>query len=308
MILSVSRRTDIPAFYSDWFYNRIKEGFVYVRNPMNSHQVSKICIHPEVVDCIVFWTKNPQPMLERLNELKEYSFYFQFTLNPYTQPIERCIPSKQVIITTFKKLSDVIGPERMVWRYDPILLSGEIDLDYHYTEFSRLADTLKGFSNRCIISFIDLYRKIEKRMLELGIRSLSEDEVYILSAKLAEVAKENGFEIETCAEKYNLEQFGIHHASCVDKARIESLVGTRLNAKKDPNQRKACGCIASIDIGEYNTCHHNCAYCYANSGRRSAVNKNVRHNSASPFLIGEQSDVDTITVRKVWTLTGSSFK
>lgn len=131
MILSVSRRTDIPAFYSDWFFNRMKEGFVYVRNPMNIHQVSRITLSPEVIDCIVFWSKNPRPMLPRLGELKDYMYYFQYTINAYDQGLEVGVPRKEGVINTFKALSEAIGPKRVIWRYDPILLTETLDKDYH---------------------------------------------------------------------------------------------------------------------------------------------------------------------------------
>ena len=156
MILSVSRRTDIPAFYSEWFFNRIKEGFVYVRNPLNIHLVSRISLDPKLIDCIVFWSKNPKPMLKRLDELKDYMYYFQFTINPYNEYLENRVPKKQQIIDTFHKLSSAIGPQRTIWRYDPILLTNDIDINYHVTYFEEIAKRLYGYTNTCVISFVDL--------------------------------------------------------------------------------------------------------------------------------------------------------
>lgn len=159
MILSVSRRTDIPAFYSDWFFNRLQAGFVDVRNPMNIHQISRIKISPDVVDCIVFWTKNPKKMLDRLDELSGYNYYFQFTINPYDKQIEHYVPQKSEVIATFQALSMKIGPEKVIWRYDPILLTNKIDVNYHIKYFNELAKRLNGYTNRCVISFVDLYKK-----------------------------------------------------------------------------------------------------------------------------------------------------
>ena len=162
MIISVSRRTDIPAFYSEWFFNRLKAGEVLVRNPMNARQISKIKLTPDAVDGIVFWTKNPAPMLDRLYLLKDYIYYFQFTLNAYGKEIESGVPSKnRFVIPTFQRLSDLIGPDRIVWRYDPIFLNETYTIDYHIYYFEKLARRLSPFTRKCTISFLDSYRNIE---------------------------------------------------------------------------------------------------------------------------------------------------
>ena len=157
MIISASRRTDIPSHYADWFYNRIKEGYVCVRNPMNVHQISRIPLSPDVIDGIVFWTKNPRPMMDRLDLLRDYMYYFQFTINSYGQDIEANIPSKNdIIIPTFRELSDMIGCERVIWRYDPILLTKKYSIDYHIRYFEEIAKRLSGYTEKCIISLVDL--------------------------------------------------------------------------------------------------------------------------------------------------------
>ncbi len=164
MIISASRRTDIPSYYSEWFFNRIKEGYVCVRNPMNIHQVGKIPLSPDVIDGIVFWTKNPTPMLNRLDEISQYNYYFQFTVNSYNTDIETNIPSKNdVIIPTFQKLSKQIGKNRVIWRYDPILINEKYTLEYHLTYFKMMADKLADYTEKCTISFIDIYRNIQKK-------------------------------------------------------------------------------------------------------------------------------------------------
>lgn len=175
MIISASRRTDIPAFYSEWFLNRIKEGYAIVRNPMNNKPV-RILLSPDIVDCIVFWTKNPIPMIPRLDELKDYCYYFQFTLTGYGRDVEANLPDKKnELIPAFKQLSDKIGPERVIWRYDPILINEKYSMEYHIEAFSYLASSLKGYTEKCVISFVDMYAKNMKAMHDLGVRDITED-------------------------------------------------------------------------------------------------------------------------------------
>ena len=171
MIISASRRTDIPTYYSTWFFNRLQEGYVLVRNPLNIHQVSKISLDPDVIDGIVFWTKNPIPMLDKLDRLKDYVYYFQFTLTSYGKDVETGIPSKKaVIIPAFQRLSDAIGPDRVIWRYDPIFLSETYSADYHIRFFEELAKKLSPYTKKCTISFIDMYRKTQKNVAGLSMR------------------------------------------------------------------------------------------------------------------------------------------
>lgn len=299
MILSVSRRTDIPAFYSEWFFNRLKEGFVYVRNPMNIHQVSKIVLSPEVIDCIVFWSKNPRPMLNRLDELKDYMYYFQFTINPYDKGLELGVPRKDGIINTFKELSEKIGPRRVIWRYDPILLTDSMDEDYHVRYFEEIAKRLAGYTDTCIISFVDLYKKTLRNLQGTSTREPSLKETEELATKMAAIANRYGFSIQTCAEKIALETVGIKHGKCIDDALIEELLGVKLIVGKDPNQRKECGCVQSIDIGEYNTCAHGCKYCYANFKDGVVVRNRLAHDPLSPLLIGSLAPEDKVTDRKM---------
>ena len=299
MILSVSRRTDIPAFYSDWFFNRVKEGFLLVRNPMNIHQLSKVNILPDVVDCMVFWTKNPKPMLERLNELNSYNYYFQFTLNSYDKNIEINVPEKKDIIKTFQKLSNMIGRNRVVWRYDPIFLTNEFNIDYHIKWFDYLAEKLSGYTNKCVISFIDLYKKTQKNLSGINLIEMNEDLIAAISYEISNIASKYSMPVETCSEKIDLSKYNIKHGKCIDEQLIARITGKRIESAKDPNQRLICGCIKSIDIGAYNTCKHNCLYCYANFNKEM-VYKNVSlHNDSSPLLCGEVNENDNITLRVV---------
>lgn len=303
MILSVSRRTDIPAFYSEWFFNRVKEGFVYVRNPMNRHLISKIKLTPELIDCIVFWSKNPSPMLNKLHLLNDYMYYFQFTINPYNTGLEVNVPKKDSIIETFKQLSDRIGPKRVIWRYDPILLSNDMDISYHVKYFKAIASRLNGYTNTCVISFVDQYKKTQRNLRNTTARELYFNEMVTLAMEIAKLATIYGIKIQSCAEAIELAQIGIQHGRCIDNILIEDLLGLKLVVTKDKNQRLECGCVQSIDIGEYNTCLHNCLYCYANYNTNLVNHNKTQHDPNSPLLIGNIEPSDIIKER-----TLQSFK
>lgn len=300
MIISASRRTDIPAFYSEWFFNRINEGYVYVRNPINTHQISKVNLSADVIDGIVFWTKNPIPMIDKMSELEKYIYYFQFTLNAYEKDIEPNVPSKNdYIIPAFQKLSSIIGKERVVWRYDPIFINNYYTLDYHKKHFQLLCSQLSSFTEKCTVSFIDLYKNTIQNTKRFNIRPLTDNEVFELMDFFVSVAKNEGIYIDTCTEEYELSSLGIGHACCIDKQRLERLGNYTLKIGKDKNQRGVCGCIESIDIGMYNTCKNGCAYCYANFNPSIASKNHSSHIPESPLICGYIGEEDKITIRKV---------
>ncbi len=298
MIISASRRTDIPSFYSEWFFTRLKEGDVLVRNPMNPHQIGKVSLSPEVVDGIVFWTKNPLPMLGRLPELERYLYYFQFTLNAYGRDVEPGLPSKKdILIPAFQHLSKSIGRERVVWRYDPIFFSEEYTVDYHCKSFRAVAARLGEYTEKCTVSFLDLYRHIARTVRRLDIRPGTAEQQLQLLQKFSEIAGEYGFCIDTCAEEPGFDALGIPHARCIDRERLERLGNCRMPVPKDPNQRPACGCAASIDIGAYNTCPNGCLYCYANHSLGAAGTRMQAHRPDSPLLFGSVEAGDVIKER-----------
>ncbi len=300
MIISASRRTDIPSYYSEWFFNRIKEGYVCVRNPMNIHQVGKISLSPDVVDGIVFWSKNPTPMLNRLDEISQYNYYFQFTVNSYNTDIETNIPSKNdVIIPTFQKLSKQIGKDRVIWRYDPILINEKYTLEYHLTYFKMMADKLADYTEKCTISFIDIYRNIQKNMSSLQISSPTKEQQEEIISKFVDIANEHGIYIDTCAEKIDFDKYGVKHAHCIDRERLERIGNYKLDVDKDKNQREECGCVSSIDIGSYNTCKNGCLYCYANFSQKTVITNHLKHNPNSPLLYGEIESDDIVKERIV---------
>lgn len=303
MILSVSRRTDVPNYYSDWFINRLKEGFLYVRNPMNIHQISRINLSPEVVDCIVFWTKNPANMLGKLEYLQDYAYYFQFTLTGYGRDMEPNLPEKRKeLIPAFQKLSEKIGKEKVIWRYDPILLSDKYTADYHLKAFEEIAGNLAGYTEKAVISFVDLYEKTWRNTRGLGIRLATEKEMMGLAAEMAQIASKYNLEIESCAEQWDFQKVGIQRGSCIDKKLIERIIGCRLTGQKDKNQRKECGCFESVEVGAYNTCLNGCRYCYANFSDEK-VKENIKlYRQDAPLLCGNIGPDDKITDRKMKSL------
>lgn len=298
MILSVSRRTDIPAFYCDWFFNRLRENYVCVRNPMNYHQVSRISLSPEVIDCIVFWTKDPTKIIDRLHLLERYPYYFHVTINGYDRCIERFLPEKEAVLSSFVRLSDKIGKRRVIWRYDPIILADNISIDFHADKFRELARRLENHTDKCIISFVDSYQKTTRNTADLGILTITREQMREIAERLAAIALGHGMRIETCSEEIALEDLGIYHASCIDKTLISELTGYAIHAKED-GQRSGCQCVACIDIGAYNTCKHGCTYCYATYSDSTAQNNWSRHNALSPLLIGELGSDDKVTDRKM---------
>ena len=303
MIISASRRTDIPTYYSEWFFNRLREGDVLVRNPMNARQISRISLSPEAVDGIVFWTKNPVPMLSLLGELEPYPYYFQFTLTAYGRDVEPNLPGKNgVLIPAFQELSRMAGRERVVWRYDPIFLSDRYTVEYHCRYFRVLAAKLGEYTEKCTVSFLDFYRSTARNMRSLHIREMTAAQQREMMERFSEIAGEYGLYIDTCSEAISLEDLGISHASCVDRERLERIGGYRLKVGRDRNQRKECGCAASVDIGAYDTCGNGCLYCYATDSPPRAAERVRAHRPDSPILFGTVGPEDVIREREAVSL------
>ena len=290
MIISASRRTDIPAFYSEWFLNRIKEGFVDVLNPFNPKQANRISLKKDDVTCIVFWTKDVSPILEKIDQLEGYNYYFQYTLNGYGKDVEANVPQNyKKRIDTFIALSNKIGKNKVVWRYDPILINEKYTIDGHIRCFEILAKELSNYTNKCVFSFLDMYNKTIKNTKGLGIIDITEKDMDYIASELSKIAKKYNIELATCCEKIDLEKYGIKHNSCIDGKLIKELFDLDVDDKLD-KQREYCGCLKCHDIGAYNTCLHQCKYCYA-SYNYGFIKKNVKmHNPNSSVLVGEIHD------------------
>ncbi|PWM47414.1 MAG: DUF1848 domain-containing protein [Clostridiales bacterium] len=296
MILSASRRTDIPCYYSEWFMNRIRAGYVLTRNPMNHKQLSRLSLSPDIVDCIVFWTKDVANIIPHLDELdsRGYKYYFQFTLTPYSQDLEPNLRPKFEIEDTFIELSKRIGKDKVVWRYDPIILNDNLNIEYHKCHFYRLCEKLSPYTDTVTISFVDMYAKIKTPL----IRSLTDEEKSEISEFIGKTAKEFGLRAVACCENDDLSLYGIDRASCIDKNRIEKICDCRLDVKEDKNQRNGCGCVESVDIGAYNTCLNGCVYCYANDKFSSVKRRHDTHDPQSELLVGTVADGEEVTNRK----------
>ncbi len=297
MILSASRRTDIPSYYSEWLLNRLREGYAYYRNPMNHAQLCKVLLTPENIDCIVFWTKDPAPMMDKLEELEALGFRycFQFTITPYGLPyrgsaygkwLEPNLREKSEIIQTFQELSERLGKDRVMWRYDPIVLNDTLTAEYHLEQFTALGRELSGYTELCTISFADVYRKLSSTVKEQVLKEISPEQMHRLSTALSEAAKPMGMTLRACCEEIDLTKDGILPASCIDRQTVEKICGHSIAAGKDKSQRPHCGCMKSVDIGVYNTCRNGCIYCYANHSMASIDRNCSRHDPASPIMIG----------------------
>lgn len=304
MIISASRRTDLPAFYGEWFANRIKAGYFYRINPYNPNQVKGFSLLPEDVDAFVFWTKNPRPFFKQLDliEARGYHYLFHYTLNDYPSVFEPGVPSLSERIDAFKALSGRIGPQRVIWRYDPVILSSITPVEYHLQKLAALARELSGFTERLIISFLDFYGKVQKNLNRItasqGVQFgdwLDDTNSELLAAFAAQVpalAKENGMHTFTCSEAVDLQKYGILPGSCIDGALINEVFGLKRSWPKDPCQRKNCRCVISADMGVYDTCKFGCAYCYANTSINAVLKNDKNHFPDSPALIGRyQGDV-----------------
>ena len=301
MIISASRRTDIPTYYSEWFFNRLKDGFVYVRNPMNIHQISKIPLSPDVVDGIVFWTKNPTPMLNRLDELNQYIYYFQFTLNSYSVDVEPNIPSKNnIVIPTFQKLSQKIGKDKVVWRYDPIFIDDKYTVKYHLEQFEGISAALQGYTKNCVISFLDLYQKVKRNFPE--VKMVSKEQRKYLGQRMTRIATEHKMILRPCGEGTELAAFGADCNGCMTQQIYENAIHMSLDMPKKQSLRKECACYLGNDIGAYNSCPHMCKYCYANYDEKSVRLNRINHNPKSAFLIGNDMPNDKVhkAVQKSW--------
>jgi len=272
MIISASRRTDIPAFFAEWFMDRVREGYCDVANPYRADQVSRVSLRPEDVDVIVFVTRNARPLLPHLAELdgRGLRYYFQYTLTGYPRLLEVNTPAVPDALDTLHRLVEYVGPERLIWRYDPIVFTTLTPLAYHAEQFARLAESLHGLTRHVTVSILDDYRWVTARLRKLekaGIMRLAisseEEEFGNVMRSLAAIARAHGMEIFSCAEPIDLQPYGIAHGKCIGDAYIRRTFGIDITRRKDPSQRKSCGCVVSKDIGAYNTCRHGCVYCYA---------------------------------------------
>ncbi len=292
MIINTGQRTDIPAFYAEWFANRLREGVVCVRNPYNPNQVSRYRLDPSVVDVIGFCTKSPAPMFPYMDLMKDYGQYWFVTITPYGRDIEPNVPDKHRLLENFKRLSDRVGVNAIGWRYDPILLSERYTAAYHLKSFETMASALEGHTQTAVISFIDLYPKVRRNFPEA--REVRAEERIRLGKALIDIAFAYGMTVKPCAEGDELAPYGADCGGCMRLGDYEKAIGKKLNAPKRKGARAECACYLACDIGAYNTCKHLCKYCYANAEPDRVLAQSRLHDPRSPFLIGNYRDGDII--------------
>ena len=294
MILNVSGRTDIIAFYTPWFMNRIQEGFFDVRNPFNPKLVSRI--YYDNVDAIMFCTKNPRPILPYLKEIKK-PILFHVTLTSYKNDIEQNVKDKKEVIEDIKELSSILGKDSVVVRYDPILLTKEYTVNYHIKAFEKLCSLLEGVISTIIISFVDDYKNVRNHSSSLQLIDFKDKDYEQIGIHFSKIAHEHGLKVQTCYEKNNLSQYGFDIGECFSKTLAYQMTGKKFPYWK---ARKGgyCYCVEMVDIGVYNTCSHFCKYCYANFDEKKVLENRKKHNPNSSLLIGELEEDDTIKERK----------
>ena len=292
MILNTGSRTDIPAFYSDWFMKRIREGFVMVRNPYYPKLVTRYAIEPATTDVIVFCTKNPEPMLKHLEELKTFRMYWNVTITPYGKEIEENVPAKREVMDSLIRLSDAIGKEKIAWRYDPIFLSARYTREYHLMIFEKMCAYLNGCCETVIISFIDLYEKTKRNFPEA--QEVSKEDQCFLTEWFVKIASRYGMSIKTCHENESLARYGADVSGCLSTQTLEKAIGETLQPGTINYARQGCKCLLGNDIGAYNTCLHFCRYCYANYDKQLVLQNAKQHDPDSPLLIGNIEEGDEI--------------
>jgi hypothetical protein len=292
MIINTGQRTDIPAFYAEWFSNRLRDGIVCVRNPFHPSQVSRYRLDPSVVDVIGFCTKNPAPLFPYMDLLAPYGQFWFVTITPYGRDIEPNVPDKHRLLEDFKRLSGLVGSSAVAWRYDPIFLTDRYTADYHLRAFEQMASALEGYTAVAVISFIDLYPKVRRNFPEA--REVPGEQRLALGKELIRIAASHGMTVKPCAEGDELAPYGADCGGCTRISDYERAIGKRLNAPKKKGARAACACYLSCDIGAYNSCRHLCRYCYANADAARVLAQCRLHDPKSPFLLGNYRDGDRI--------------
>lgn len=286
MIVSASRRTDVPAHYAEWLMRRLRAGFCEVPNPYRPDQVARVSLLPGDVEVLVLWTRNAAPLLPHLAEMERMGlrFYFQYTVLCNPAALDPGSPPPERSVEVVRRLAEELGPERVIWRYDPIVLGPETGHAFHAESFARLAAALEGHVRHCVVSLLDDYRKTRGRMRDVATWPAEGPDFETLMRGMAQTAAARGMDIRSCAEPVDLSPYGIRPGRCVDPDYIHRVFALEVTGRKDPSQREACGCVVSRDIGSYDTCPSGCLYCYATSDFARARENLRRHDPDSPAL------------------------
>lgn len=294
MIINTGARTDTVQYYAPWLLRRFEEGYVLARNPLFPNKVTRYQLDPSVVDCVVFCSKDYRPVLPRLHEVTDrFNTYFYYTITAYGKDIEPGVPSVEQSMETLVELADQVGPRRVAWRYDPVLLTPTYTLERHRETFSRMCDVLAPHVDRCIFSFVEMYRKLRLNMPEL--MPLSVEDMDDLARTLGSVAAEHGLWLQTCGTNGDFSRYGIHPSGCMTLDVLGRANGVEFRPLRHRGMRAGCHCFEARDIGAYDTCPNGCRYCYANRDHRRAAENHRRHDPESPLLIGSVRPEDTVT-------------
>jgi len=292
MIICASRRTDIPAFHSEWMMNRLRAGYALTRNPVCREVVYKVDLSPRNVDMMIFMSKDPDPIIEHLDEISDLGirYCFQITITPYGRDMEPGVPFKADVADSFKRISDKIGKDLMTLRYDPVILNERYDLEYHRRRFEVICRELEGYTERCVFGFVDIHKKLEGLVSDRMIRNVTKEEILQIGEILAGIASERGMGLNMCCSNTDLSKFGITSKGCIDKDYLAFLnVPTEMSVPL----REGCKCVKSVDIGHYDTCGHDCIYCYANKADDKDRKKRT-YDPGSDMLYGKVSKDDKV--------------
>lgn len=292
MIINTGMRTDIPAFYAPWLRNRIREGYVLVRNPYRPDWITRYELDPEVVDCIAFCTKNPEPMLSYISELQRFHQYWFVTITPYGRDVEPNVPPKETVMQSFIRLSEALGSHCVGWRYDPIFIDRTYTLERHIRDFAQMCRTLAGYTSVCVISFIDLYEKVKRNFPQA--RTVTQQERFAIGKAFVEIGRQYGITVKSCAEGTELAAFGVDCSGCMTQETFETAIGSNLQVPRKKAQRTECACVLGTDIGAYDTCGHMCRYCYANYNYENVRRNMQMHDPNSPLLVGQLQEGEVI--------------
>lgn len=297
MIINTGQRTDIQAFYSKWFINRIREGYVLVRNPYYPSLVTKFLLNPDVVDVIGFCTKNPRPMFKYLDELKPFGQFWYISITGFDKDIEPNVPSIDQVIEDFKFLSYKVGKNAIALRYTPIIINEKYTLQRHIDTFEYITSKLEGYTSLAVFGFVDIYDKLKRNHPE--IIDCDDSLKIIIAKEFLKIANKHHMELRLCSKEKWLSSYGIDVNGCMRLEDYERAIGFSLTPTKKMEARKGyCSCYLSSDIGSYNSCLNLCSYCYANGNSNLVLSNFKKHDEDSPFLIGNISPEDKIRLAK----------
>lgn len=294
MILNTGGRTDTVQYYSTWLLNRFREGYVLTRNPLFPNKVSRITLDPRTIDVVVFCSKDYRPILPRLHEISDrFRCYYHYTITAYGKDIEPRVPDIETSLETLKALSRMVGREKVAWRYDPVLLTERYCIDRHLKTFEYMSSCLSPYIDRCIFSFVEMYKKLETNMPEL--KPLTEEEKEILAVGMGKIAKKYGIFLQTCATQGDYTQYGIYKSGCMTADIFQRAFGIRFKRVSHSGNRAGCCCMESRGLGDYNSCPNGCRYCYANKDHVRALENYRQHDPNSPLLLGHLLPTDEVS-------------